>query len=71
MPFERVTAALRAKIENGDLLPGEQMPTLIKISEEYGISRTTAQKVIRALAAEGLVDIKPRWGVFVTGDRPK
>jgi DNA-binding GntR family transcriptional regulator len=65
MPFERVFSALRDKIESGELLPGEQMPTLVKISEEYGISRTTAQKVISALAEAGFVEIKPRWGTFV------
>ena len=50
-------------------MPGEQMLTLIKISEEYGISRTTAQKVINALAEAGLVEIKPRWGTFVAEKR--
>ena len=69
MPFERVFSALKEKIENGELLPGEQMPTLIKISEEYGISRTTAQKVINARAEAGFVEIKPRWGTFVAEKR--
>ena len=69
MPFDRVFSALRDKIESGALLPGEQMPTLVKISEEYGISRTTAQKVINALAEGGFVEIKPRWGTFVADRR--
>ena len=65
LPSERVFAALKDKIESGDLQPGEQMPSLRKISEDYGISQTTARKVIDALAREGLVEIKPRWGSFV------
>jgi DNA-binding GntR family transcriptional regulator len=60
-----VFAALKDKIESGALQPGEQMPSLRKISEDYGISQTTARKVIDALAREGLVEIKPRWGSFV------
>jgi DNA-binding FadR family transcriptional regulator len=60
-----VYAALKDKIESGVLLPGEQMPSLRKISEDYGISQTTARKVIEALARDGLVEIKPRWGSFV------
>jgi DNA-binding GntR family transcriptional regulator len=60
-----VFAALKEKIESGELQPGEQMPTLRQISEEYGIAQTTARKVIDALAREGLVEIKPRWGTFV------
>lgn len=58
-------AALKDKIESGALQPGEQMPTLRQISEDYGVSQTTARKVIDALAREGLVEIKPRWGTFV------
>jgi DNA-binding GntR family transcriptional regulator len=65
LPSERVFAALKDKIESGDLQPGEQMPSLRKISEDYRISQTTARKVIDALAREGLVEIKPRWGSFV------
>ncbi len=65
LPSERVFAALKDKIESGDLQPGEQMPSLRKISEDYGVSQTTARKVIDALAREGLVEIKPRWGSFV------
>jgi DNA-binding GntR family transcriptional regulator len=38
---------------------------LRQISEDYGIAQTTARKVIDALAREGLVEIKPRWGTFV------
>ena len=64
-PSARVFAALKEKIESGELQPGEQMPSLRKISEDYGIAQTTARKVIEALAAEGLVEIKPRWGSFV------
>jgi GntR family transcriptional regulator len=60
-----VFAALKDKIESGVLQPGEQMPTLRQISEEYGVAQTTARKVIDALAREGLVEIKPRWGSFV------
>ena len=60
---------MRAKIESGELLAGEQMPSLVKISEEYKVSRTTAQKAIQLLAEAGLVEIKPRWGSFVADRR--
>jgi DNA-binding FadR family transcriptional regulator len=65
LPSDRVFAALKDKIESGELQPGEQMPSLRKISEEYGVAQATARKVIDALAREGLVEIKPRWGSFV------
>jgi DNA-binding GntR family transcriptional regulator len=64
-PYLRVSADLREKILNGELLPGEQLPSLDRISAGYGISRATAQKVVRVLIDEGLAYSRPRWGVFV------
>jgi GntR family transcriptional regulator len=60
-----VFSALKEQIESGTLQPGEQMPSLRKISDEYHVSQTTARKAVEALAREGLVEIKPRWGSFV------
>jgi GntR family transcriptional regulator len=61
----RVFSALKDKIESGELGAGEQMPSLRQISEDYGVSQSTAKKAIQQLADEGLVEIKPRWGTFV------
>ena len=47
------------------MLPGEQVPSLDKISATYNVSRVTARRALKALADEGLVEIKPRWGTFV------
>lgn len=65
LPSARVLAALKERIESGELEAGEQMPSLRAISEEFGVSQTTAKKVIQLLAEEGLVEVKPRWGTFV------
>jgi DNA-binding GntR family transcriptional regulator len=64
-PYLRVSDALREKIRSGELLPGEQLPSLDRISADYGISRATAQKAVRVLISEGLATSRPRWGVFV------
>ena len=64
-PYLRVAADFRRKIEEGQLLPGEQLPSLDRISADYGISRATAQKAVRVLITEGLAVSRPRWGVFV------
>jgi DNA-binding GntR family transcriptional regulator len=64
-PYLRVSADLRRKIREGELLPGEQLPSLDRISADYGISRATAQKAVRVLIDEGLAVSRPRWGVFV------
>jgi DNA-binding GntR family transcriptional regulator len=64
-PYLRVSADLRRKIEEGELLPGEQLPSLDRLSADYRISRATAQKAVRVLIGEGLAVSRPRWGVFV------
>ena len=68
-PYLRVAAELREKIANGELLPGEQVPSLDRLAETNGISRTTARRAIQVLMDEGLVISRPRWGVFVA-ERP-
>ena len=74
-PYRRVADDLRAKIIAGELLPGEQVPSMAKLAEDYGISRGTARRVLVTLREEGYVYITPGWGTFVvdqppTGSRP-
>ena len=64
-PYLAIAADLRRRIEQGELLPGEQVPSLDRLSAEYAISRATAQKAVRVLIDEGIVVSRPRWGVFV------
>lgn len=68
-PYLRVAADLREKITNGELLPGEQVPSLDRLAETYSISRTTARRAVQLLVNEGLVESRPRWGVFVSERR--
>ena len=68
-PYLRVAAELREKIASGELLPGEQVPSLDRLAETNSISRTTARRAIQVLMDEGLVVSRPRWGVFVA-ERP-
>jgi DNA-binding GntR family transcriptional regulator len=64
-PYLTVAADLRDKINSGAMLPGEQVPSLDKISESYRVSRTTARRALAVLTDEGLIEVKPRWGAFV------
>ncbi len=66
--YEEVAELLRQRIfagNRGDLEPGAWIDEL-KISEEYGISRTPLREAIKVLAAEGLVTMKMRRGAYVT-----
>lgn len=63
-PYRAISAALRGRIESGEWLPGEQLPTVREIAAEYDVSVTTARKALDVLATAGLVTVTPGWGVF-------
>ena len=43
------------------------MPRIARLSEEFGISRGTARRVLVTLRDEGVITITPGWGSFVAG----
>jgi GntR family transcriptional regulator of vanillate catabolism len=56
--------AIRAAIFEGRVRPEERL-TIETIAEELGISRTPVREALRALEADGLIDILPRRGAVV------
>jgi DNA-binding GntR family transcriptional regulator len=69
IPWLAVADALRDRLDAGEWLPGEQLPAARVLAEQYGVSRTTAARAVRALAAERRVTVIQSWGTFVA-DRP-
>lgn len=69
-PYLHLAAGLRRQIEQGEILPGEQIPSLDRLASEHSVSRATVQKAIRVLIDEGLIETRPRWGAFVTERKP-
>lgn len=46
---------LRIAIENGDLAPGDTIPSLAELEERYGVSEAVARAAIRSLKAQALI----------------
>jgi DNA-binding GntR family transcriptional regulator len=67
LPIERVTEDLRRRIEAGEWQPGEALPSTASLADHYDVSRAVAGKAIKALAAQGKLVTRPRWGSFVAG----
>lgn len=65
IPYLAVADALRERLEAGEWLPGEQIPSATDLATEYGVSRTTAARAVRVLADEGRVTVVKNWGAFV------
>ena len=57
--------SLRADIVSGTLPPGAALPGLRQLGARFGLSRSTAQSALGPLITEGLLQARPREGVFV------
>ncbi len=58
-------AIIAERIHAGEYKPGERIPSLVALIEEFGIANATGQKVMRALRADGLIHTEPGMGSFV------
>jgi GntR family transcriptional regulator len=65
-PYKQVAAILRNRIESGALGPRQRLPSIATLVQEHGIARTTAAKALRVLVDEGLAEVVPGWGTYVT-----
>lgn len=63
--YEEVAELLRQRIFRRELEPGSWIDE-VKLSQEYGISRTPLREALKVLATEGLVTMKVRRGAYVT-----
>lgn len=57
---------LRTRIESGEVLPGQRLPTEQELSRDYKLSRATVRQALAALVSEGLLYRKQGKGTFVT-----
>jgi GntR family transcriptional regulator len=57
--------ALRQRIIDGTYAPGDRMPSATLISEEFGIDRGTAARVLAQLREAGYIITKPSSGSYV------
>jgi putative hydrolases of HD superfamily len=64
-PNVKVAASIRAAILNGELEPGQRLPSGPELARFFGVAGMTVQKAIRTLADEGFVRTKGGSGVYV------
>jgi len=56
---------LGRRIVRGDVQPGEALPQEAVMCHQLGVSRTVVREAVKALAAKGLVDSRPKRGTIV------
>ena len=63
-----LTESLRALITQST--PGTRLPSVRSLQEQHRVSPNSVQRVLRDLATEGLVDVRPGAGSFVAAAAP-
>ena len=67
--YLQLAAALRERIESGEIPPEDALPSITYLVQETGLAVGTVRKAIKVLADEGLVVTVPGRGSFVTKRR--
>lgn len=68
--YRQLAAIMRDQIRSGKLAVGRPLPSLVRLTSEYGVSRGSAAKAQRVLVSEGYARMVPGKGVFVIARRP-
>ena len=63
--YRQLYDSIRERICGGGLSVGEKMPSIRRISEELGVSRTTAEQAYQQLCVEGYLVSHPQSGYYV------
>lgn len=63
--YEQIIQQLLAQIEEGQLSPGDQLPTTRQLAVQLGINFNTVARAYRQLDQEGLISTQPGRGTYV------
>lgn len=66
--IKAVADAISNAVMQGELNPGDNLPSINEASTEYGVSRDTVFKAYKSLKNRGIIDSNPMKGYFVTGE---
>jgi AcrR family transcriptional regulator len=64
-PYQVIAAELRRRIEAGELLPGDRVPSTRALVRDFGVAMATATKALQVLQADELVHPAPGVGTVV------
>ena len=63
--YRQLYDSIRGKICGGELAVGEKMPSIRRIADELGVSRTTVEQAYQQLCVEGYLVSRPQSGYYV------
>lgn len=66
--YRMIYQDLKKKIDDGDLKPGEKLPSTVDLCAAYSCSATAINTAVLLLSEEGYVIGAPGLGRFVAGE---
>lgn len=69
-PYLQIARHYREKIERGELQPGQLLPSVRAMADRWQVTHTTANRALRTLQAEGLVQSTSGLGTVVAPSAP-
>lgn len=63
--YEQLAGRIEALIQAGTLAPGDRLPSVRKLREQFGVSISTVLEALRLLEDRGLVEARPQSGHYV------
>lgn len=67
---EIVKRLILSQIEEGELVPGQKLPSVVDLSAQFGVGRSTIREALSALKAMGYVDVRHGGGTFIRTELP-
>lgn len=64
-PYEQIVKQIQQAIRDGQIVPGDRLPTERELSERFGVSRSVVREAIKVLGAIGLVESRQGSGSFI------
>ncbi|UTR11940.1 FadR family transcriptional regulator [Evansella sp. LMS18] len=64
--YQEIIERIKLAIENGELVPGEKLPSERDLAGTLNVSRTSVKEAISVLESSGIVNIRPGVGVFIS-----
>jgi GntR family transcriptional regulator len=63
--WRQLAAILKQRIDDGTYPPDTAIPSLVKLTAEFGVAEVTVRKAVDALKREGLLAGTPGKGTYV------
>jgi GntR family transcriptional regulator of arabinose operon len=69
--YQSLVADITAQIETGTHAPGERLPSMSVLSEQYQVSDITVRTALRELVSRGLLESRRGSGFYIKAQRPE